>query len=134
VSIIVDTNVILRLVTGDTPEQYELSRQILEKSESIFIPVLVVAEMIWVLKRIYKNSRNELVSVVELILSMEKVVIDRPAVAAGIAMLKAGGDFADGVIAFDGARLGGGTFVSFDKKACHLLEQQGTKTLALAAE
>lgn len=41
-------------------------------------------------------------------------------------MLDAGGDFADGVVAFDGQWLGGETFVSFDKKAVKLLEGQGT--------
>ena len=33
--------------------------------------------------------------------------VDRPAVDAGLALFKAGGDFADGVIAFEGHRLGG---------------------------
>ncbi|HET7662045.1 MAG TPA: VapC toxin family PIN domain ribonuclease, partial [Rhodanobacteraceae bacterium] len=49
------------------------------------------------------------------------VVANRPAVEAGLAVLDAGGDFADGVIAYDGSWLGGKTFVSFDKKAVALL-------------
>ena len=40
-------------------------------------------------------------------------------------MLEAGGDFADGVIAFEGQWLGGETFVSFDKQAVALLQAQG---------
>ena len=40
-------------------------------------------------------------------------------------ILEAGGDFADGVIAFEGEWLGGDVFVSFDKKAVALLEKQG---------
>jgi predicted nucleic-acid-binding protein len=40
-------------------------------------------------------------------------------------MLEAGGDFADGVIAYDGLRLGGETFVSFDRKAVTLLKDLG---------
>jgi len=39
-------------------------------------------------------------------------------------MLDAGGDFADGVIAHEGAWLGG-TFVSFDRQAVTLLQAQG---------
>jgi predicted nucleic-acid-binding protein len=42
-----------------------------------------------------------------------------------LAVLEAGGDFADGVIAYEGAWLGGETFVSFDKKAVTLLTDQG---------
>ena len=50
---------------------------------------------------------------------------NRPAAQAGLALLEAGGDFADGVIAWDGSFLGGETFVSFDKKAVALLTKQG---------
>jgi predicted nucleic-acid-binding protein len=50
---------------------------------------------------------------------------DKGAVEAGLAMLEAGGDFADGVIAYSGRWLGGETFVSFDKEAVRLLAAQG---------
>jgi predicted nucleic-acid-binding protein len=40
-------------------------------------------------------------------------------------MLNVGGDFADGVIAYEGNWLGADTFVSFDKRAVKLLETQG---------
>ncbi|MFA8593984.1 VapC toxin family PIN domain ribonuclease, partial [Xanthomonas campestris pv. campestris] len=45
--------------------------------------------------------------------------------------LDAGGDFADGVIAYEGNWLGGETFVSFDKKAVVLLTAQGQSTRLL---
>ena len=38
------------------------------------------------------------------------------------ALLKSGGDFADGVIAFEGELLGGQEFVSFDPQAVNLLK------------
>lgn len=59
------------------------------------------------------------------LLDTGNVVMNRPAVEAGLAMLDAGGDFADGVIAFESSWLGGETFVSFDKKAVALLAPQG---------
>jgi len=46
-------------------------------------------------------------------------------VEAGLALLDAGGDFADGVIAYEGSWLGAEVFVSFDKKAVKLMEAQG---------
>jgi hypothetical protein len=49
------------------------------------------------------------------------VRVDRPAIEAGRAMLAAGGDFADGVIAFEGRRLGGEVFASFDRTAIELI-------------
>jgi predicted nucleic-acid-binding protein len=50
--------------------------------------------------------------------------VNRPAVDAGMAIFNAGGDFADGLIAFEGSWLGGETFASFDKKAVSLITQQ----------
>jgi predicted nucleic-acid-binding protein len=49
-----------------------------------------------------------------------------------MALLEAGGDFADGVIAFDGRRLGGETFVTFDKRAVARLTAQGVSARQLA--
>ncbi len=50
---------------------------------------------------------------------------------AGLLMLDAGGDFADGVIAWEGKRLGGETFASFDKKAVTRLKAQRQSTQLL---
>jgi predicted nucleic-acid-binding protein len=47
---------------------------------------------------------------------------DRAAVEAGLASLRAGGDFADGVIAHEGRRMGADVFVSFDRRAVALLK------------
>ena len=57
---------------------------------------------------------------------------DSEAVRAGIKMPDAGGDFADGVIALQDARLGGTEFVSFDRKAVRLLHSQGRVARVLA--
>jgi predicted nucleic-acid-binding protein len=48
-----------------------------------------------------------------------------------LAVLDAGGDFADGVIAFEGDWLGGEMFVTFDKKASRILASQGRPTRLL---
>jgi predicted nucleic-acid-binding protein len=64
-------------------------------------------------------------------MASENVEMNRPAVEAGLEVLSAGGDFADGVIAFEGNWLGGETFVSFDKKAVALLSAQGRETRLL---
>jgi predicted nucleic-acid-binding protein len=59
------------------------------------------------------------------------VAANRPAVAAGLAMMAAGGDFADGVIAFEGQWLGAEAFVSFDRRAVALAERQGMRARLL---
>ena len=60
----------------------------------------------------------------------ERVAVNRPA-DAGLAVLDAGGDFADGLIALEGQWLGGDTFVSSDKKSVSVLEQQGQASRVL---
>ena len=62
------------------------------------------------------------------------VEVNRTAVEAVLAILTAGGDFADGVIALEGQWLGGESFVSFDKKAIALLAAQGKSSRLLEAE
>jgi predicted nucleic-acid-binding protein len=57
--------------------------------------------------------------------------VNRPAAEAGLAALEAGGDFADGVIAYEGKWLGADAFVTFDKKAVKLMEAQGVSARLL---
>lgn len=52
------------------------------------------------------------------------VVMNRPAVEAGLSILDAGGDFADGVIAHEGNWLGAEELVSFDKQAVSILQSK----------
>ena len=61
----------------------------------------------------------------EALLNANKVAVNRPAVDAGLSVLNEGGDFADGLIAYEGNWLGGETFVSFDKKAVSLTAKRG---------
>jgi predicted nucleic-acid-binding protein len=60
------------------------------------------------------------------------VVTHLPAVETGLAVLDQGGDFADGVIAYEGAWLGAQEFVSFDKQAVKLLKAQGKRARLLS--
>jgi len=62
------------------------------------------------------------------------VRVDRRAVEAGLAVFEAGGDFAAGVIAFEGRRLGGSVFASFDRRAVELIAATGAQTRLLSAE
>ncbi len=76
-------------------------------------------------------SKEIVSAAIRALLDTSNVVMNRPAVEAGLAALDAGGDFADGVIAYEGNWLGGEVFVSFDKKAVALLTAQGVQTRLL---
>lgn len=79
----------------------------------------------------YGLSRADVATAIRELTSSRNVVVDRPAVDAGLAVLDGGGDFADGVIDFEGRRLGGETFVSFDRDAVALLSADGFPAVLL---
>ncbi len=89
---------------------------------ALALPSLCV--LVWVLSQGYGISNVEIASTLRGLINAANVVVNRAAAEAGLALLEAGGDFADGVIAHEGHWLGGETFVSFDKKAVKLLEAQ----------
>lgn len=126
-----DTNVLLRLIVGDDEAQQRTAAETLEEAELVAISVQALCEFVWVLDRSYRVARPDISASIRRILDMRNIVANRPTIEAGLAVLDAGGDFADGVIAFDGQWLGGETFVSFDGKAVKLVEGQGTPTLLL---
>lgn len=126
-----DTNILIRIVTEDDPGQSRTAQRIVAEASVVAIPMPVLTEFCWVLDRLYKIGREDIARAVRTITAGENVVVDAPAVSAGLAMLEAGGDFADGVIAHDGKWLGAETFVSFDRKAVKLLGRQGEKVMLL---
>jgi predicted nucleic-acid-binding protein len=119
--IIVDTNVLLRAIIGDDPRQSQAAIEIMAQAEIIAVSLHALCELVWVLHRRYDVSRTHIAAAIRKLLNTQKVVLNRPAVEAGLSALDADGDFADGVIAFEGQWLGGKTFVSFDKKAVAVL-------------
>lgn len=122
-----DTNVLVRSIVADDAAQAEAAQRTLAAAETIALPLPVLCELVWVLRRGYRQPTDDLVRTLRGLIESPECVMDRPAVEAGIALLEAGGDFADGVIAHGGRALGGETFVSFDKQAVLLLQASGVR-------
>jgi predicted nucleic-acid-binding protein len=74
----------------------------------------------------------EIAEAIRGLINAANTVVNRPAVEAGLALMDAGGDFADGVIAYEGRWLGAETFISFDKQAARLLANQGQSVRLLS--
>lgn len=123
--IAVDTNVLVRAVMRDDPKQARAAARVLAEAELIAVALPCLCEFVWVLCRVYGLPVADVASAIRALLAASNVEVNRPAVEAGLALLEAGGDFADGVIAFEGNWLGGETFISFDKEAVALLTAQG---------
>lgn len=123
--ITVDTNVLVRAVVRDDLEQARAADKALKGAPVIALSVPRLCEFVWVLRRVYGLTAVDITSAIRTLLATESVHADDDLVEAGLRMLAAGGDFADAIIVAEGLRRGGGTFVSFDKKAVALLTQQG---------
>jgi predicted nucleic-acid-binding protein len=121
----VDTNVLVRAVVRDDPKQAEIAAKTLIKAEMVAVSTSCMCEFVWVLRRVYGFRATEIAATMRELLGAANVEANRPAIEAGLAMLEAGGDFADGAIAYEGRWLGGETFVSFDAKAVELLKAEG---------
>jgi len=132
-NITADTNVLLRAIVGDDQSQQRLAVEALESAERVAVTSQSLCELAWVLARGYRTSREDIAAAIRRLLEMRNISVDRRAAEAGLAVLEAGGDFADGVIAHEGQWLGGETFVSFDVQAVRLLERSGVKARLLSA-
>jgi len=126
-----DTNVLVRAILADEPKQARVAQTALEKAELIAITPTTLCEFVWVLSRGYGIAHSDIGAAIRGLLASAQVETNRPAIAAGLAMLEEGGDFADGIIAFEGASLGADTFASFDKDAVKQLRKHGQSAVLL---
>ncbi|WP_291197614.1 type II toxin-antitoxin system VapC family toxin [Hyphomonas sp.] len=127
-----DTNVLVRAIVADEPKQARLAQSALARADLIAIGPTTLCEFVWVLSRGYGIATADIAAAIRGLIGSANVEVNRPAVEAGLALLDQGGDFADGIIAFEGASLGGAMFATFDKDAAKRLKKLGRDTLLLA--
>jgi predicted nucleic-acid-binding protein len=127
-----DTNVLARAILQDDAAQCRTARNLLKSATLIAVSLPSLCELVWISRQGAKLSRENVSSAIRALLDAGNVVMNRPAVEAGLTLLEAGGDFADGIMAHEGKWLGGETFVSFDKKAVTLLSRHGEAARLLA--
>ena len=121
-----DTNVLIRAAVQDDLHQARKAAKILAEADLVAVPVPVLCEFVWVLRRGYKKSVTDVSAAIRRLMRSANVTMNRTAVEAGLSALDAGGDFADGAIAHEGEWLGGEEFVSFDAKTVSILQAQGS--------
>lgn len=122
----VDTNILIRAVVRDDPAQAALATKALKDATLIAVSIPCLCEFVWVLRKLYGYESDVIANAIRSLINAQNVVTHHPAVELGLSIMDAGGDFADGVMAFEGARLGGEIFLSFDKKAVTLLSKHGS--------
>lgn len=93
--IALDTNVVVRLVTGDDPEQAEAAQRRLQGRE-LFLAKTTALEVEWVLRYSYGLSREVIHRTFRRLLGLRGLMMeDRAAVLAALEWFRDGMDFAD---------------------------------------
>ena len=110
----VDTNIIVRLLTGDDQPQFKRARSLFEK-ESIFITTTVILETEWVLRYAYNFKPLKIADAFQSLFGLSNVQLEEPLIiAAAIEWHKKDLDFADALhLAKSQASR---SFATFDKK------------------
>jgi len=91
----VDTNVVVRLLTGDDALQTKRAAALFKK-ESIFVPKTVLLETEWVLRRLYRLEHAAIVSSFRKLSGLGNVELEQPLVIAqALQWCEGGMDFAD---------------------------------------
>jgi predicted nucleic-acid-binding protein len=119
----IDTNVLVRFLVNDDISQARQVRQYFntaeKQRETIFVPLLVVAETIWVLESAYEIEREAIISVLnDLALLPILEFENREAIQSAMSSAKHNRlDLADLLIAEIALHSGCQSVLTFDKKA-----------------
>ena len=118
-----DTNLVIRLLTRDDPDQLRRAEQAIERrcseNEPALINRIVLVEVVWVLSRVYKYSRSEIVGAVEALLQVRELTVESPEEVWEALHLYSGGnaDFSDYFLSLLNRKHGCETTLTFDSKA-----------------
>ena len=76
-----DTNVIVRYLTQDDPEQFKSAEYLIDNELSSqnqgFITLISLVEVIWVLKTCYQQNKPELCNIIESLLTTKQLIIEK---------------------------------------------------------
>jgi predicted nucleic-acid-binding protein len=119
--IAVDTNVLVRFLTQDHPQQAKKAAELLEKAEvdgePCFISDIVLCEMVWVLEECYSQKKANLIQSLEMLLKVDGFRFqDKNRIFTAIEVFRNGkGDFSDYLIGMQAKGAGARCLFTFDK-------------------
>jgi len=121
----VDTNVLVRLLTADDEEQHRIALKFFEarsQESPAFVSAVTLAETIWVLRRSYGFSADDVLSNLSAILDSDDFVVES---RQAVQMVRDGQGNApqlvDFIIAQLGLRAGCARTVTFDRSAARAI-------------
>jgi predicted nucleic-acid-binding protein len=117
VSAFIDTNVLIRHLTGDPPEQAARATRLLSDADQLLLPDLIVAEVVYVLESVYKVPRPRVAELVRAIVAFPAIeVADEPVLLRALEVYEVHRlDFADAYLVAEAETSGVNAVVSFDR-------------------
>jgi predicted nucleic acid-binding protein len=117
VTAFVDTNVLIRHLTGDPPDQAARATRLLSEADRLLLCDLVVAETVYVLESFYEVPRARVAELVRAIVAFPGIgVADEPTLLRALEVYEVHRlDFADAYLVAQAEATGVNAVVSFDK-------------------
>jgi predicted nucleic-acid-binding protein len=117
VSAFIDTDVLIRHLTGDPPEQAARATRLLSDADQLLLPDLVVAEVVDVLESVYEVPRLRVAELVRAIVAFSAIeVADEPVLLRALEVYEVHRlDFAGAYLVAEAETSGVNAVVSFDK-------------------
>jgi predicted nucleic-acid-binding protein len=124
----VDSNVLVRLLTGDDVEQAAAAKSLFAAGP-IWIPKTVLLETVWVLRSVYGFDEDAVRNALGKLLGLKNVhAEDQTAVAAALAFAAHGVEFGDAIHLT--SRPAGAAFVSFDQSFVRAAQRAGVSDIS----
>lgn len=113
----VDTNVLIRHLTGDPPAQAPMATRYLDQASQLLLPDLILAEVAYVLESYYEVTRLQVAEILRSVLAFRAIrVVDDVLLQRAVELYEAYGlDFADAYLVASAERTGVGVVASFDR-------------------
>ena len=116
-SAFLDTNILIRHLTGDPPAQARRATALLKRAKELLLCDLIVAEVVYVLESFYEVERERVAELVRAIVAFPPiVVVDEPLVLRALEVYEVERlDFADAYLVASAEASGVGAIASFDR-------------------
>ena len=113
----VDTNVLIRHLTGDPPEMASRATRYLETADELLLPDLILAEVAYVLESFYETPRAQVATTLRAVLAFPAIrVVDADLLQRAVEVYEVHRlDFADAFLVASAERTGIGIVASFDR-------------------
>jgi predicted nucleic acid-binding protein len=118
VTAFVDTNVLIRHLTGDPPEQAARATRLLSEAGRLLLSDLIVAETVYVLESFHEVPRARVAELVRAIIAFPGIeVVDEPALLRALEVYEVHRlNFADAYLIAQAEASGVNAVASFDKR------------------